>query len=44
MRPIHLAFTVHDLASARAIYGELLACPEGRCAEIWVDFDLCGKA
>jgi len=42
MRPFHLAFTVHSLAVARAFYGELLGCPEGRSAEAWVDFDLYG--
>ena len=38
----HLAMPVHDLASARAFYGELLECPEGRSADHWVDFDLFG--
>jgi hypothetical protein len=38
----HLAFPVHDLAAARAFYGGLLGCPEGRSAEDWVDFDLSG--
>lgn len=38
----HLAVPVHDLAVARAFYGELLACPEGRSADTWVDFDLYG--
>jgi extradiol dioxygenase family protein len=38
----HLAFPVHDLAAARAFYGEVLGCPEGRSAEDWVDFDLLG--
>ncbi|NND75175.1 MAG: VOC family protein [Ilumatobacter sp.] len=38
----HLAMPVHDLAAARAFYGELLGCPEGRSAERWVDFDLFG--
>ena len=42
MRPFHLAFAVHDLAVARAFYGELLGCPEGRSAETWIDFDLYG--
>lgn len=42
MRPFHLAFTVHDLAAARAFYGALLGCPEGRSAETWIDFDLYG--
>lgn len=38
----HLAFPVHDLASARAFYGDVLGCPEGRSAATWVDFDLRG--
>src|SRR5206468_10753463 len=42
-RPLfHLAFPVHDLASARAFYGELLGCPEGRSSPDWVDFDFYG--
>jgi hypothetical protein len=40
--PFHLAFPVHDLAAARAFYGGLLGCPEGRSNERWVDFDLLG--
>ena len=42
MPPFHLAFPVHDLAAARAFYGTLLGCPEGRSSEAWVDFDLQG--
>lgn len=38
----HLAFPVHDLAAARAFYGGVLGCPEGRSADDWVDFDLHG--
>jgi extradiol dioxygenase family protein len=38
----HLAIPVHDLAAARAFYGDLLGCPEGRSASRWVDFDLHG--
>ena len=38
----HLAFPVRSLAEARAFYGGLLGCPEGRSAEDWVDFDLMG--
>ena len=38
----HLAFPVRDLAEARAFYGGLLGCPEGRSAEDWVDFDFHG--
>jgi len=41
-QPFHLAIKVHDIAAARAFYGELLGCPEGRSAETWVDFDLYG--
>jgi extradiol dioxygenase family protein len=42
MRPFHLAFPVHDLAAARAFYGGLMGCPEGRSADSWIDFDLYG--
>ena len=38
----HLAFPVRDLAEARAFYGELLGCPEGRSSPDWVDFDFRG--
>jgi extradiol dioxygenase family protein len=42
VRPFHLAFPVHDLQAARAFYGELLGCPEGRSSSDWIDFDLFG--
>ena len=38
----HLAFPVKNLAEARAFYGGLLGCPEGRSADDWVDFDFHG--
>ena len=38
----HLAFPVRDLAEARAFYGTLLGCREGRSAHDWVDFDFFG--
>lgn len=38
----HLAFPVRDLAEARAFYGDLLGCPEGRSDDLWVDFDFFG--
>jgi extradiol dioxygenase family protein len=38
----HLAFPVRDLAEARAFYGELLGCPEGRSSEAWIDFNFYG--
>ena len=40
--PFHLAFPVDDLAEARAFYGGILGCAEGRSANEWVDFDLFG--
>ena len=42
MPPFHLAFPVHDLAAARAFYGQLLGCSEGRSSDEWVDFDFFG--
>ena len=38
----HLAFPVRDLAEARAFYGGLLGCAEGRSSPEWVDFDFHG--
>jgi extradiol dioxygenase family protein len=38
----HLAFPVRSLAEARAFYGDLLGCAEGRSAADWVDFDFHG--
>jgi hypothetical protein len=42
MQPFHLAIPVRDLAAARAFYGQMLGCPEGRSAAEWVDFDFFG--
>jgi uncharacterized protein len=42
MHPFHLAFPVTSLAKARAFYGGLLGCPEGRSSDDWVDFDFYG--
>jgi uncharacterized protein len=38
----HLAIAVDDLARARAFYGGVLGCREGRSTERWVDWDLHG--
>ena len=38
----HLAFPVHDLDAARAFYGGVLECEEGRSSESWIDFNLYG--
>lgn len=40
--PFHLAFPVRDLAEARAFYGDLIGCPEGRSSDEWVDFNFYG--
>jgi uncharacterized protein len=42
LQPFHLAIKVRDIAEARAFYGGLLGCAEGRSAETWVDFDFYG--
>ena len=42
LSPFHLAIPVHDLGAARAFYGGLLGCKEGRSDPAWVDFDLFG--
>ena len=33
---------MHDLDAARAFYGELLGCPEGRSSPEWIDFNFYG--
>ncbi len=40
--PFHLAFPVYDLKAARAFWGGVMGCAEGRSAEDWIDFDFCG--
>jgi extradiol dioxygenase family protein len=42
LTPFHIAFPVDNLAKARAFYGGLLGCPEGRSSDEWIDFDLFG--
>ena len=42
LTPFHLAFPVDDLAAARHFYGTILACPEGRCSNEWIDYDFFG--
>ena len=42
LRPFHLAFPVHDLSAARAFWGGLIGCPEGRSSDEWIDFDFYG--
>jgi extradiol dioxygenase family protein len=38
----HLAYHVTDLTAARAFYGGVLGCHEGRSTDTWVDFDFFG--
>lgn len=42
IQPFHLAFPVNCLTEARAFYGELLGCAEGRSSDQWVDFNFFG--
>lgn len=42
LAPFHLAIPVDDLPRARAFYGQLFGCPEGRSSERWIDFDFFG--
>lgn len=42
LRPFHLAFPVHDLDAARAFWGGVMGCPEGRSSAEWIDFDFYG--
>lgn len=42
LSPFHLAVPVDDLAKARAFYGGVLGCPEGRSSKAWIDFNLFG--
>lgn len=38
----HLAINVTDLDQARAFYGDVLGCVEGRSTQTWVDFNFFG--
>jgi extradiol dioxygenase family protein len=40
--PFHLAINVRDLSEARAFYGDLFGCEEGRSSDSWVDFNFFG--
>ncbi|MDQ2833412.1 MAG: VOC family protein [Acidobacteriota bacterium] len=42
LTPFHIAFPVDDLDAARAFYGTILGCAEGRSSAQWIDFDLFG--
>ncbi len=40
--PFHLAFPVDDLDAARAFWGGVMGCREGRSSADWIDFDFHG--
>jgi len=42
MSIFHLAYHVDDLQHARAFYGGVLGCSEGRSTETWVDYNFFG--
>lgn len=42
LSPFHLAIAVHDLDKARAFYGDLLGCAQGRSSSNWIDWDFWG--
>lgn len=42
MSRFHLAYHVTDLDQARAFYGGIMGCTEGRSTDSWIDFDFFG--
>ena len=42
MSIFHLAYNVGNLEEARAFYGGVLGCVEGRSTETWVDYNFFG--
>jgi extradiol dioxygenase family protein len=42
LQPFHIAVPVHDLAAARAFYGTVLGCDEGRSSKTWIDWNFGG--
>ena len=42
LMPFHLAIPVNCLTQARAFYGDLLGCAQGRSASHWIDWDFFG--
>jgi extradiol dioxygenase family protein len=42
LTPFHIAVQVRDIPEARAFYGGVLGCAQGRSAADWVDFNLYG--
>ncbi len=42
LRPFHFAFPVNNLEAARAFYGGVMGCEEGRSSDHWIDFNFFG--
>ena len=42
LRPFHFAPPADALAAARAFYGGVMGCAEGRSSDEWIDFDFYG--
>ena len=42
IQPFHLAFPCNSISEARAFYGGILGCKEGRSTDIWCDFNFFG--
>jgi extradiol dioxygenase family protein len=42
LSPFHLAIPVTSLVQARAFYGDLLGCTQGRASEQWIDWNFFG--
>lgn len=42
IRPFHIAFPVDDLEAARAFYGGVMQCEQGREDSGWIDYNLYG--
>lgn len=42
MSIFHLAYHVDDLTKARAFYGDILNCQEGRSTDTWIDYNFFG--
>ena len=40
--PFHLAIPVNNLDAARAFYGGVMQCAEGRSSDSWIDFNFFG--
>lgn len=41
-QPFHLAIPVTNLSQARAFYGDLLGCEQGRASQGWIDWNFFG--